>query len=202
MTITERWRCHLALSPHRLPCSHPLVLCVEAELTLLDDTPTLAQHLNGFVTAPSPAAPETAASSGGSGGSSSGSSGGQPSSVQNNVGPAVQLRAYTRALRLLEAGDEAFAIALAEETAARFGAAFRGASGGASSPSSLSSSSSSSSSSSLDSGSWGVTYMPSFFRVFGHPLVQRALRQAVAAEQADGERSARPPKVILIVCER
>lgn len=64
----------------------------------------------------------------------------------------------------------------------------------------VSSSSSSPSSSVLPSseaGAWGLTYLSSFFRVFGHPLVQRAFQERVASKENGGDDENGPPKVLM-----
>ena len=80
---------------------------------------------------------------------------GTPSSVKNNI---LALRKYTLAVRDTEGLDSTFALDLRRSSLETFGA----------------------SSSSLG-GSWGLTYLSSFFRVFGNPHVQRSLRRDEAS---------------------
>jgi len=67
---------------------------------------------------------------------------------------AAALRSYTNALRAVEAHDKAWAVALWEESLERFPEDY-------------------------ERGSWGVTYLESLMRVYGHPILQKALREAV-----------------------
>lgn len=63
----------------------------------------------------------------------------------------LQLQAFTKALRTAEATDSSWALEQQEESLARFP-------------------------SGNGAGDYGVTFLPSFFRVIGHPAVQSALR--------------------------
>eukprot|EP00585_Thalassiosira_rotula_P016422 CAMPEP_0196168600 /NCGR_PEP_ID=MMETSP0911-20130528/3301_1 /TAXON_ID=49265 /ORGANISM="Thalassiosira rotula, Strain GSO102" /LENGTH=495 /DNA_ID=CAMNT_0041434615 /DNA_START=78 /DNA_END=1565 /DNA_ORIENTATION=- len=88
----------------------------------------------------------------------------------------VSLRAYTRRVREVERSDGDFASEYFREGLGRFAPS---AVVDASSPSD-------------GGGEWGITFLPSLFRVYGHPLVQEILR-----EKAEGGGEAPPSLVVL-----
>ena len=69
---------------------------------------------------------------------------------EDELRTAVALRSYTNALRNMEAHDKSFAISLWSESLDRFPSDY-------------------------EQGSWGVTYLESFMRVYGHPMLQKSL---------------------------
>lgn len=48
---------------------------------------------------------------------------------------------------------------------------------------------------SSEAGAWGLTYISSFFRVLGHPLVQRAFQERIAKDTTVNHDEEGPPKV-------
>lgn len=76
----------------------------------------------------------------------------------------VTLRAFTRRLRDTEKSDDDFALDYFQESLRRF-------------------SSSSSVVASDGCGEWGITFLPSLFRIYGHPLVQKLLKEKAEASE-------------------
>lgn len=84
----------------------------------------------------------------------------------------VSLRAYTRRVRDIEKSDDDFALEFIQEGLRRFTPPVDA-------------------SSSDGGGEWGITFLPSLFRVYGHPLVQEILR-----EKAEGSEA--PPSLLVL----
>jgi hypothetical protein len=84
----------------------------------------------------------------------------------NKLQDALGIRNYITSVRTIEGKDKTFASNLLFEGLAKFPG-------------------------SLDTGNWGITYTEGMFRIYGHPLVQAALKNAVAT-------SSSPPKVLVL----
>jgi hypothetical protein len=107
---------------------------LESERTIIDDIPKISQNLGGFA-------------------------------HSHEEGPVplpalVKLRKFTNELRGVENGDDAWLVAMLEESQRLFGTSNVSA-----------------------AASWGVTYLQSCMRVLGHPAVQSALQQAVDSKR-------------------